>query len=60
VTAIFDDRDNDVYPLWGRIVASFPPDRLKTIPKTSKNNSILPSDINSSNSDSELITDVEN
>ena len=29
VTAIFDDKDNDVFPLWGRLVASFPPDRLK-------------------------------
>ena len=29
VTAIFDDKNNDIYPLWGRLVASFPPDRLK-------------------------------
>jgi hypothetical protein len=29
VTAIFDDKNNDVFPLWGRLVASFPPDRLK-------------------------------
>ena len=35
VTAIFDDKNNDVYPLWGRLVASFPPDRLKGTKKVS-------------------------
>lgn len=59
VTAIFDDRDNDVYPLWGRLVASFPPDRLKAASKTSKN-AVLPSEVLNSNSDSDVISDVEN
>ena len=41
VTAIFDDNDNDVYPLWSRIVSSFPRDRLKSIKKERKNNILL-------------------
>lgn len=43
VSLLFDDKDNDVYPLWGRVVSSFPTDRLKSPAKKSSAAAALPS-----------------
>ena len=40
VTAFFDDKDNEVFPLWSRIVSSFPSDRLKSPAKKQLKNDI--------------------
>ena len=44
VTLLFDDKDNDVYPLWGRVVSSFPADRLKS-PAKKTSAAALPSSL---------------
>ena len=43
VSLLFDDKDNDVYPLWGRVVSSFPADRLKSPAKKISSAAALPS-----------------
>ena len=40
MTAFFDDKDNEVFPLWSRIVSSFPSDRLKSPAKKQLKNDI--------------------
>ena len=51
VTVIFDDIDNEIYPLWSRVVSSFPEDRLKIVKKENKSRNILVEENSRDNND---------